>query len=284
MQSRIMEKSKILYNLDEILQNGYSIKTKIPEETRCKYCNKVLKPRGILNPISKTINVFIENEKCDCKQAIEERDKAKEKLQEELMIQYEKFRKEELNKKIKQYYGTDFITAQFKQKTLENFITNEQNSKTKLAAEKFISVFKNFKNGIIFEGKSGTGKTHISMAICNELLKENIPIIFGTLTELVEKYAKFYNNHTDSELTKLYTKVDLLVIDNLGVEPMNDWLLAKLFTIINERILNELPYIITTNYDRDKLKQRLSIPNKVCETPNSIISRLYNMCYRIECK
>ena len=46
MQSRVMEKSKVLYNLDEILQNGYSIKTKIPEETRCKYCNKVLKPRG----------------------------------------------------------------------------------------------------------------------------------------------------------------------------------------------------------------------------------------------
>ena len=219
MQSRVMEKSKVLYNLDEILQNGYSIKTKIPEVTRCKYCNKVLKPRGVLNPISKTINVFIENEKCDCKQAIEERNKVKEELQEELMIQYEDFRKEELNKKIKQYYGTDFITAQFKQKTLENFITNEQNSITKLAAEKFISDFKNFKNGIIFEGESGTGKTHISMAICNELLKENIPIIFGTLTELVEKYAKFYNNHTDSELTKLYTKVDLLVIDNLGVEP-----------------------------------------------------------------
>ena len=244
MQNRVMEKSKILYSIEEILQNGYKIKANIPEDTICKYCNKVLKPRGILNPISQTINVFIENEKCDCKQAIEERNKAKEKLQEELMKQYENFRKEEYNKKIKQYYGTDFITEQFKQKTLENFITNEQNLRTKLAAEKFISDFKNFKNGIIFEGKSGTGKTHISMAICNELLN----------------------------------------IDNLGLEPMNDWLLSKLFTIINERILNELPYIITTNYDRDKLKQRLSIPNKVCETTNSIISRLYNMCYRVECK
>ena len=284
MQNRVMEKSKILYSIEEILQNGYQIKANIPEDTKCKYCNKVLKPRGVLNPISKTINVFIENEKCNCKQAIEKREKAKEKLQEELMQQYEDFRKEQYNKKIKQYYGTDFITAQFKQKTLENFITNEQNSKTKLAAEKFISDFKNFKNGIIFEGKSGTGKTHISMAICNELLKENTPIIFGTLTELVDKYAKFYTNHIESDLTKLYTKVDLLVIDNLGVEPMNDWLLSKLFTIINERILNELPYIITTNYGMDKLKQRLSIPNKVCETPNSIISRLYNMCYRIECK
>ena len=43
---------------------------------------------------------------------------------------------------------------------------------------------------------------------------------------------------------------------------MNNGLLSKLFTIINERILNALPYIITTNYDRDKLKQRLSIPKK----------------------
>ena len=65
---------------------------------------------------------------------------------------------------------------------------------------------------------------------------------------------------------------------------INEYFSNFLSIIINERILNELPYIITTNYDRDKLKQRLSIPNKVCETTNSIISRLYNMCYRIECK
>lgn len=217
MQNRVMEKSKILYSIEEILKNGYPIKANIPEDTRCKYCNKVFKTRGILNPINKTINVFIENEKCNCKQAIEEREKAKEKLQEELMKQYENYRKEEYNKKIKQYYGTDFITAQFKQKTLENFITNEQNSRTKLAAEKFICRFQKLKR-YIFEGKSGTGKTHISMAICNELLKENTPIIFGTLTELVDKYAKFYTNHTESDLTKLYTKVDLLVIDNLGLD------------------------------------------------------------------
>ena len=99
----------------------------------------------------------------------------------------------------------------------------------------------------------------------------------------MEKYAICYKNHTESELTKLYTKVDLLVIDDLGVEPMNDWLLSKLFTIINERLINELPFIITTNYNMEALKQRLSIPNKVCKTTGSIISRLSNMCYRVEC-
>ena len=142
----------------------------------------------------------------------------------------------------------------------------------------------NKSNISVIKGPPGTGKIHISMAICNELLKNNVPIIFGTLTQLVEKYAICYRNHTESELTKLYTKVDLLVIDDLGVEPMNDWLLSKLFVIINERLINELPFIITTNYDMKALQQRLSIPNKVCKTTDSIISRLSNMCYRVECK
>ena len=77
---------------------------------------------------------------------------------------------------------------------------------------------------------------------------------------------------------------DLLIIDDLGVEYMNDWMLSKLFVIVNERMKNELPIIITTNYELEQLKQRLSIPNKVCETTNSIISRLYEMCYRVECR
>lgn len=190
--------------------------------------------------------------------------------------QYNKFTIPE--KSVLKYYLNGINTeGQLKEKV--NIYPFNYNISQKQAVENV-----NKSNISVIKGPPGTGKIHISMAICNELLKNNVPIIFGTLTQLVEKYAICYRNHTESELTKLYTKVDLLVIDDLGVEPMNDWLLSKLFTIINERILNELPYIITTNYDRDKLKQRLSIPNKVCETTNSIISRLYNMCYRIECK
>lgn len=202
----------------------------------------------------------------------------------ELEKQYEEFRKQEYNKKIKQYYGTEFITEQFKSKTLDTFMVNEENRKTKLAAQKFLYKFKDMKKGIIFMGKNETGKTHISMAISNELIKENIPVIFGTLTDLVEKYSKCYKEHTEIELTKLYSKVDLLVIDDLGVELMNDWMLSKLFVIINERMKNELPIIMTTNYNLEELRKRLSMPNKVCETPNSIISRLCSICYRVECK
>ena len=77
--------------------------------------------------------------------------------------------------------------------------------------------------------------------------------------------------------------MDLLIIDDLGIELMNDWILSKLFVIVNERMKNELPIIITTNYNIDELRQRLTV-NKLCETTNSIISRLCNICYRVECK
>jgi DNA replication protein DnaC len=284
MQEKVQENLKILYSIEEILQKGYKIKTSIPKERRCPYCNKILKPKGILNPLDRSIHIFLQNENCNCSKAMEEQKQLQLEKGRQLMEELERLRKEEINKKIKQYYGTEFITEQFKRQTLDNFITNETNKNMKYVAQRFIQGFGNTKKGIIFVGKNGTGKTHISVAIANELIKQNIPILFGTLTDLTEKYSGSYKDHTEIELTKLYAKVDLLIIDDLGVEYMNDWMLSKLFVIVNERMKNELPIIITTNYELEQLKQRLSIPNKVCETTNSIISRLYEMCYRVEFK
>lgn len=284
MQKKVQENLRILYSIEEILQKGYKIKTSIPKERRCPYCDKILKPKGILNPLDRSIHIFLQNENCNCSKAMEEQKQLQLEKERQLMEELERFRKEEINKKIKQYYGTEFITEQLKRQTLDNFITNETNKNMKYVAQRFIQGFGNTKKGIIFVGKNGTGKTHISVAIANELIKQNIPILFGTLTDLTEKYSGSYKDHTEIELTKLYAKVDLLIIDDLGIEYMNDWMLSKLFVIVNERMKNELPIIITTNYELEQLKQRFSIPNKVCETTNSIISRLYEMCYRVECR
>lgn len=284
MKKIVQQDLKTLICLDEIIQKGYKIKTPIPKERRCPYCNKLLEPKGIVNPLDKSIHIFLQDEKCNCSKAIEEQMQLRAEKEKRAMEEFELYRKQEINMKIKQFYGTEFLTSQFKSKTIDNFIINETNKNMKYVAQDFIKEFKKKKKGIIFVGKNGTGKTHISIAIANELRKQNIPIIFGTLTDLVEKYSESYKNHTEVELTRLYGKVDLLIIDDLGVEYMNDWLLSKLFVIVNERMKNELPIIITTNYELEQLKQRLSIPNKVCETTNSIISRLYEMCYRVECK
>lgn len=284
MQETVKQGLKILYSLDEIKENGFEIKAEIPKKKRCPYCNKTFEPKGILDFKDNSIRIFLNNDKCNCTQSKIGINKIDNDLSKQLLDDFEKYRKEEVNKRIKQYYGMEFITENFKKQTLESFIVNDKKKITKLAAEKFLRNFIEMKKGIIFEGTNGIGKTHIAIAICNELIIKKVPVIFGTLSELMEKYKKSYKNFTDIELTKLYSKVDLLVIDDLGVETMNDWMLSKLFVIINERMKNELPIIITTNYDIEQLRKRLSIPNKVCETTNSIISRLCQICYRVECK
>ncbi len=118
--------------------------------------------------------------------------------------------------------------------------------------------------------------------IRTQKVKENVNDIFGTLTELLEKYDESYENYNATEVTQLYTNVDLLILKDLGEEAIDRWMLSKLFVIVNERMKNGLPIIITTNYDLDQLREKLSRENEGCEIVNSIISRLYKMCDRVD--
>ena len=69
----------------------------------------------------------------------------------------------------------------------------------------------------------------------------------------------------------------MLIIDDLEKERPSEWTLEKLFTIVNNRYENNLPIIITTNYNKEKLRKRLLCNNNE-EIVDSIISRLYEMC------
>ena len=72
------------------------------------------------------------------------------------------------------------------------------------------------------------------------------------------------DSYSDSEVSykdylNLYSSVDLLVIDDLGKEKPTEWVLEKLFLIVNNRYNNYLPIVITTNYNRNQLRERLCI-------------------------
>ena len=168
----------------------------------------------------------------------------------------------------------------------ENFEVNSNNKKVyqslKNYSEKLVNEVE--RKGLILVGNNGVGKTHLACSIANELIKNGIPIIYGTLINLLAELKNTYdvdNNISEMEIIKLYEKVDLLIIDDLGKEKPSEWGLEKLFTIINSRYESNLPVIITTNYDQNSLINRLSINGEI-ETAKSIISRLYEMCYLVK--
>ena len=253
----------------------------------CEYCKNKLYRKTIDWNLYGTKRVMkLDYERCNCKDAQKywnEYDMKKLQMFEE----EKKLRKmQEFANKVDKIIKNSKMSKRNLNYKFENFEVNSNNKKVyqslKNYSEKLVNEVE--RKGLILVGNNGVGKTHLACSIANELIKNGIPIIYGTLINLLAELKNtydVYNNISEMKIIKLYEKVDLLIIDDLGKEKPSEWGLEKLFTIINSRYENNLPVIITTNYDQNSLINRLSINGEI-ETAKSIISRLYEMCYLVK--
>ena len=253
----------------------------------CEYCKNKLYRKTIDWNLYGTKRVMkLDYERCNCKDAQKywnEYDMKKLQMFEE----EKKLRKmQEFANKVDKIIKNSKMSKRNLNYKFDNFEVNSNNKKVyqslKNYSEKLVNEVE--RKGLILVGNNGVGKTHLACSIANELIKNGIPIIYGTLINLLAELKNtydVYNNISEMKIIKLYEKVDLLIINDLGKEKPSEWGLEKLFTIINSRYENNLPVIITTNYDQNSLIDRLSINGEI-ETAKSIISRLYEMCYLVK--
>ena len=253
----------------------------------CEYCKNKLYRKTIDWNLYGTKRVMkLDYERCNCKDAQKywnEYDMKKLQMFEE----EKKLRKmQEFANKVDKIIKNSKMSKRNLNYKFENFEVNSNNKKVYHSLKEYSEKLSNSveRKGLILVGNNGVGKTHLACSIANELIKNGIPIIYGTLINLLAELKNtydVYNNISEMKIIKLYEKVDLLIIDDLGKEKPSEWGLEKLFTIINSRYENNLPVIITTNYDQNSLINRLSINGEI-ETAKSIISRLYEMCYLVK--
>lgn len=253
----------------------------------CEYCKNKLYRKTIDWNLYGTKRVMkLDYERCNCKDAQKywnEYDMKKlQMLEEEKKLRM----MQEFANKVDKIIKNSKMSKRNLNYKFENFEVNSNNKKVyqslKEYSEKLVNSVE--RKGLILVGNNGVGKTHLACSIANELIRNGIPIIYGTLINLLAELKNtydVYNNISEMKIIKLYEKVDLLIIDDLGKEKPSEWGLEKLFTIINSRYENNLPVIITTNYDQNSLIDRLSINGEI-ETAKSIISRLYEMCYLVK--
>ncbi|KZK36754.1 Helicase loader DnaI [Lactococcus cremoris] len=115
----------------------------------------------------------------------------------------------------------------------------------------------------VFVGGAGRGKSHLAMAILqevNENLKDKkFSTLFMNISELIREIKNSWNySDTKAEeerLTTLMRSVDLLVIDDLGTESTfskdNSWIQGIIYNIYNAREGNT---IITSNLTGKEMK------------------------------
>lgn len=132
------------------------------------------------------------------------------------------------------------------------------------AAEKISKEFiKNFESNyqnIFFYGTVGTGKTFLSICIAKELLDAGHAVIYFSSSDLFRQLSDYsfdYNKKVELEnLCNYLYNCELLIVDDLGTELTNSFVIAQLFTMLNERDLRHKATIISTNLSLGELQGR----------------------------
>lgn len=114
--------------------------------------------------------------------------------------------------------------------------------------KKFCKNFDSNEKNIVFYGPAGLGKTFLSSAIAKEIMDRGKTVVYVRATKMFSLYEdyKFGRNMDKSVIDNIYN-CDLLIIDDLGTEPVNKNNLSFLFDVVNERVSKEKKIIINTN-------------------------------------
>lgn len=122
------------------------------------------------------------------------------------------------------------------------------------------------KSGSIFMyGATGLGKTHLSLAIAGKAIRKGYGVIYGSAQNLLTKLEnERFGRATADDVAaeEAILECDLLIIDDLGAEFTTSFTVAAVYNIINTRILEGKPTIISSNLTlkelEDKYTQRIT--------------------------
>jgi DNA replication protein DnaC len=152
------------------------------------------------------------------------------------------------------WYMDEKETAGFKNYRPVNECAKEAKQKAMYYAQAFSQESLTEKNLLIM-GNPGTGKTHLSKAIARTLKARGYKVGFISAVELFNKIKATFNNGSAERLFEEMKKLDLLIIDDVGVETtkLNDvsWTVRTWTEIIDTRL--GVTNVWTTNLDETSL-------------------------------
>lgn len=179
-----------------------------------------------------------------------------DKIEQERLDKVNKLKRQELfNNKLSQ----SGITNRFFDKTLDNYKADTESKLKALSAindmaDKINSGEK--CNNLILSGSVGTGKTHLCCGLIRAISENHNGEII-TARKLVRDFKETWRNdseYTETQIIDRFANLDLLVIDEIGVQFNSDTERLFMFDILDERYQSCLPTILVSNLDVNQIK------------------------------
>ncbi len=111
---------------------------------------------------------------------------------------------------------------------------------------------------LLFSGDTGLGKTFLSACIARTVADSGYSVVYESATHLFNclERARFDKSEESRSAAAKYNVCDLLVIDDLGTELAGQFVTSALYALVNDRLLEAKPTIISTNLTVDELCNR----------------------------
>lgn len=224
--------------------------------SECEICGSEVEV--IVNPITLTVITY-------CPACCENEEREKKSAQMEAV-------KKQLSEKMEIYLRKRGVPRRFLNAKLTDFPEPWQK-------------LKDSDEGLFLTGSRGVGKSHLAVALMREIILATQPVyqagtykidlqrmpLFVSVPELLLEIRDTFNGSGVSEKAVIdkYSWVDVLILDDLGVEKTSDWVLQTLYTLMDRRYREELRTIMTSNLSMEEIQGKLD---------DRVASRVAGMC------
>lgn len=128
-----------------------------------------------------------------------------------------------------------------------------------LYCQKYADHFHAHAPSLLFRGATGLGKTHLALAIARTAIDKGFGVIYGSAQNIAVKLERERFDRTeDGDLSETNAKLlscDLLILDDLGTEFTSSYVTSAIYNIINTRLLQIKPTVISTNLSQKELEK-----------------------------
>jgi DNA replication protein DnaC len=106
------------------------------------------------------------------------------------------------------------------------------------------------KPGLLFMGSTGTGKTHLAVAVLRRLMARGFEGVYYDYADLLGRVRAGYDLNAAAEDREAYQNcldVPVLLLDDLGAHRSMEWIEDAITTILTHRCNHQKALIATTN-------------------------------------